>query len=313
MAKSPKTPVIAITGATGFIGRNIMFYAFNNGCRVRALTRTSGDDAHNLTWVRGSLEDPSSLKTLLDGADTVIHAAALVKTRDTTAFDRVNRQGTENLVKILSDNGPKRLVHISSYAAREPELSAYAKSKADAEDVVKSSSLNWTILRPPAVYGPGDREFVRLLQWMKKGYAFSPSGEDHRFAIMHAQDLASLAVLLARGNTGKGKIIEADDGHAKGYCMDDLAKVASSLFTRSVRTVRLSHFSLMLIGAMGSLWETISKNDVMLTRGKAREMIHQDWTAQKALRPKLKSWTPAYDLETGMERSFLWYQRAGLL
>ena len=171
--------VIALTGATGFIGNRIARRLVADGCKLQALTRTTSDRSRlsglNIHWVEGALEDLDSLKRLVNGVDAVIHCAGAVRGATQAHFDRLNVDGAARLVQAVSEQHPvPRFLLISSLAAREPEISPYASSKRQGEVVLaaKSGQIPWTVLRPPAVYGPGDREMLPLMQWMLRGIAF---------------------------------------------------------------------------------------------------------------------------------------------
>src|SRR3546814_10919051 len=90
--------------------------------------------------------------------------------------------------------GLRRFIHISSLEAREPELSAYGWSKAKSERLVAASGLEWTIIRPPAVYGPGDRETLELLRMARRGFVALPT--PGRFSVIQVEDLCRLLLAV---------------------------------------------------------------------------------------------------------------------
>src|SRR5690606_6032774 len=151
-----------------------------------------------------------SLATLAEGADTVVHIAGLINAPNRAAFEAVNAGGTANMIDAARAAGVKRFIHISSLAAREPELSDYGWSKAKSEKIVAASGLDWTILRPPAVYGPGDRETFELFKMARRGFVALPPGG--RFSILHVDDLAQLILALIDAPATVGETYEPDDG-----------------------------------------------------------------------------------------------------
>jgi nucleoside-diphosphate-sugar epimerase len=168
--------VIALTGATGFIGTAVLNRLRSAGFQVRALYRNTRADKRGseqlVQWVPGRLEDPDSLRRLLKGADTIIHCAGAVRGGEWRQFEKVNTDGVARMVHAAKQMHPSpRFLLLSSLAAREPGLSAYAASKRQGEDVLKfvESGLDWVALRPPAVYGPGDREITPLFRLMRYG------------------------------------------------------------------------------------------------------------------------------------------------
>src|SRR4029079_1525453 len=127
-----------------------------------------------VTWVDGDLHSPDALEKLVDCADAVIHSAGLISARSAAEFEKVNVEGTLTMLAAATAGGIRRFVHVSSLAAREPKLSLYGASKARSQELVLRSGLDWTIVRPPAVYGPGDRETLELFRMAKLGLMLMP-------------------------------------------------------------------------------------------------------------------------------------------
>lgn len=177
-------PVIAITGATGFVGRRLVRALVDAGYNVRALARRrpppDGHDLPAVTWITGSLEDEPALDVLLQDAFAVVHCAGAIKARDRDGFFAANVAGTRRLAAhAAAKANPPRLIYISSLAAREPRLSSYAASKRAAEQALVpfQDALRTVILRPPGVYGPGDLETLRIFRLAAHGWFFAPWGE----------------------------------------------------------------------------------------------------------------------------------------
>lgn len=145
--------MLAITGATGFVGSAVLDEAVAQGHQVRALARRDQAARSGVEWVQGDLADHSALAALVAGTDVVVHVAGLTNTPDPAQFEVANVTGTANVLAAMAGAGVKRLVFVSSLAAREPALSAYGASKAQAEALVTASALDWTIVRPPESTG----------------------------------------------------------------------------------------------------------------------------------------------------------------
>ena len=156
--RARKSRTLAVTGGSGFVGSHLLRAARGEGYDIRALTRGWRPPEEGIDWIDGALDRGDSLARLCEGADAVVHIAGLINASSRTAFEAVNVGGTAGMIDAARRAGVRRFVHISSLAAREPELSDYGRSKARAERLVAASGLDWTIIRPPAVYGPGDRE-----------------------------------------------------------------------------------------------------------------------------------------------------------
>ena len=169
-----------------------------NGCKLQALTRTTSDRSRlsglNIDWIEGALEDVDSLRRLVRGADAVVHCAGAVRGATQAHFDRLNVDGVARLVRAAVEQHPlPRFLFISSLAAREPGLSHYAGSKRRAETVLadQAGNMSWVVLRPPAVYGPGDKETLPLWRWMARGFAFVLGSGQTRFSMLYVDDLSA--------------------------------------------------------------------------------------------------------------------------
>ena len=232
---------VALTGATGFLGGHVLRRALEAGHSVRALTRKPQPAQDGIEWIAGSLDDTTSLATLCDGADAVIHVAGVVN-GDAATFDTGNRLGT---VQMLAAATGMRFVHVSSLAAREPQLSNYGASKRAAEDAVVASALDWRIVRPPAIYGPGDTDNLEVFRFAKWGVVPLPPGG--RMSVIHADDLARLIVALAESDATRA-FYEADDAMPGGWSHADFARAIGSAVGRKVVTIPLPA-ALVRVGA----------------------------------------------------------------
>ena len=151
------------------------------------MARTPGRAQHlasqGVSLVEGDLDDNAALQQLVSGAAAVIHAAGAVRGSSQQDFDHINVTGTAHLLAAITAQAePPRLLLLSSLAAREPGLSWYAASKRAGEALLGSHpDLDWLVLRPPAVYGPGDREMLPVFEAMARGIApvpGDPAGPD---------------------------------------------------------------------------------------------------------------------------------------
>lgn len=299
---------LAITGATGFVGSRLAAIAREAGHPVRALTRGPRAAEPGMAWVEGALDAPDALAALADGADTVVHVAGLINAPDREAFDAVNVSGTAHMIDAARAAGVRRFIHISSLAAREPGLSDYGASKARSEQVVAASGLDWTILRPPAVYGPGDRETFELFRMARRGFvALPPKG---RFSVIHVDDLASLILTLVAAPDSIGETYEPDDGREGGWEHRHFARTLSRLFGKRAATVAMP--APVLKGA-ARLDRLVRRQRAKLTPDRARYFCHPDWVAAAHRRPPENLWTPQIRTPTGLKATAEWYLEQGWL
>jgi nucleoside-diphosphate-sugar epimerase len=304
---------IAVTGATGFIGGMLTEHLLTAGYRVRALTRPRS--AHKLPQlpgleaVSGSLQDSESLARLLQDTDAVVHCAGAVRGVTAADFDSVNVDGVKQLVRVaLSRSTRPRFLSLSSLAARAPQLSHYASSKRQGEQALASMAedMEWVALRPPAVYGPGDREMLPLFQWMGRGIAPVLGEADARVSLLYVEDLcAAVLSWLDAGQCHSG-IYELNDTKAGGYSWDEIIATVSALRARRIVRLPLPAALLRSIAAMNATTARLIGYAPMLTPGKVRELRHPDWVADNAALTAAIGWQPRFSLQQGLQRTMGW-------
>lgn len=288
---------VAVTGATGFVGAETVDQLLAAGFTVRALARRAQKEHAGVTWVTGDLHTPDALDTLLAGADRVLHIAGVVNAPDRTGFEAGNAIGTANVIAAMQRADLRRLVHISSLAARQPGLSDYCWSKHLAEENVLSSGLDWTIVRPPAVYGPRDTEFRELLRVARRGILpIPPKG---RASLIHVRDLAALLVALCgtAGDSHIGATWEVDDNAPGGLSHPELAAAFGRALGRKVRAIPLPRTLLMSFAGIDRL---ARGKHAKLTPDRVRYMCYPDWVADPAKKPPVDFWLPQIGTDTGL-------------
>lgn len=314
-SKKPER-VIALTGATGFVGSHVLDQAVNAGHAVRALTRRPQEPRHNVAWIEGDIHDIDALARLVEGARHVVHGAGVVKAGRAETFHAVNAEGVRNLCRAMKRAGaaPESVMLISSLAAREPELSPYARSKREGERALMEvgGDFPWAIVRPPAVYGPRDTEILKLFRAMKRGFA-PAAGRESRFSLIHAADLAALVLAALGHERTLGKTLEPDDAKQGGYTIAEVAEAASKILGRPVRTVEIHPGVLKGVALVNEFAAPLIGDVPILTRHKVREMAHPDWVAAGGVEKIVPRWRPERDLETGLAETFEWYRRQGWL
>ena len=308
---------IAITGGTGFIGSNLIELAVASGLCVRALSRREQPPRPGVEWIAGDLEDQAALGRLVAGTSTVFHCAGLVKALRELDFEAVNVVGSRNLAQAVgaSPGEPPHLVYLSSLAAREPHLSAYARTKRQGESVIRDAlgDAPWTILRPPGVYGPGDQEILTLIRAMSRGYLPVVSGPASRFSLIHVTDLGAAMLAVANQERCFGRTIEVRDGSAAGYSMADVAAIAETILGRKVRTVPVPAAVLHVSAMFHQLRARISGRPAILSAGKVRELRHPDWLVKTNPLAEEGLWQPVYTLRSGLLETIQGYVEKGLL
>jgi len=301
--------VVAVTGATGFVGQALVEEACRRGMALKALARREQAPCEGVEWIRGDLADKRALRTLVEGAAAVLHIAGVVNTPDPLGFHLGNVTGTEALVEAAREAGVRRFVFVSSLAAREPELSRYGQSKRHAEEVVRGSGLDWTIVRPPAIYGPRDREILELFKAARWGIVpMPPSG---RASIVHVHDLARLLLALVPGGESvSGAILEPDDGREGGWSHRDLAKAIGKAVGRPVWAPATPK---ALMKAASWLDCRLRGNSAKLTPDRVGYMCHPDWVSRPGKAPPSSLWHAEIETPEGLAETARWYRANGWL
>ncbi len=302
---------IAITGATGFAGRHVAAELLAQGHRLKALVRDparAGLPADVVT-VAGDLSNDDALSQLFDGADCAVHlAGVLAAVRDHDYF-RVNAHGTVAVAEVAIRLGVKRFVHVSSLAARQPQLSPYAASKRAGEDAIAAlaGKLNAIIIRPPAVYGPGDRGTLPLIKALTKAVAVIPGTRQSRFSLVHVGDLARLiAASVASDMRGLHEVSDGKDG---GYDWADLIAVAEAFRGGPIKTLFLPSVIPTTVAFAAETLSRLTGKPGMVNRGKVRELYYPDWVCREG---SLKLSGPV-TFVAGFAETVSWYRAAGWL
>ncbi len=306
---TPNPGLVAVTGATGFVGHAVLDQATQQGLAIRSLARKPQPPRAGVEWIEGDLDDTAALSLLIDRADAVIHIAGVVNAPDEAGFTAGNVAGTLNVVTAAMLAGTPRFVHVSSLSAREPQLSVYGASKLKGEKVVMASPLDWTVVRPPAVYGPRDREMLELFRFAKTGIV--PLPPHGKMAAIHVDDLARLLLALVPGGEDVShKLFEADDAHPGGWTHKSFAKAIGWAVGKRITPLPLPAFALRAAARGDRL---LRKAAAKLTEDRVGYMCHPDWTVRDELRPPVARWQPEIGTRDGLKATAKWYREAGWL
>jgi nucleoside-diphosphate-sugar epimerase len=307
----------AVTGATGFVGSHLVHRLAEAGWAVRILTRRMPTAALTpkapLEIVLGDLADGDALRRLVGGADAVIHVAGIGKARTSGEFFETNVQGTAAVVAALDAAAPKaRVIHISSLAAREPGLSPYCASKRGGEDAIEriATRQSLTILRPPAIYGPGDTEILPMFKAASAGICAYPGNAGTRVSLIHIDDLTAAVVWAAEATALPESRYELDDRHPDGYSWPQMRDALATTFGRKIRLIRIARAPMAGIAGLVELHRRLGGPLHVLSLAKLGELYHRDWVVHGPLIP---GWEPRVDLVSGFRDTVKWYRAKGWL
>jgi nucleoside-diphosphate-sugar epimerase len=318
-----------VTGATGFVGGHLAEALRRRGDEVTALAR-SANKAQALASlgvrvINGDLHDSGTLARALEGQDVVFHVAGVVAARNEAEFLRANRDGTGNLVQASMRSGRPRFVLVSSMAAAGPSapgrphsgseparpVTAYGRSKLAAEWVVTATGLPWTIVRPPTVYGPRDREVLKVFRIARWGVAPVFGDGAQELSAIHGADLAG--ALIAAGGS--------DAAVCRTYYACHPEIVTSAGFVRAIAAAMGRRVSVIgvprpLGRALLAVTETgarLTGQPTILTTDKANEFFQPAWTGDSGPLTRDTGWRAAHDLGAGLADTYRWYRSAGWL
>lgn len=299
---------LAITGGTGFVGGRLIDLALAAGHEVRALTRRPQQARGGVTWVEGALDQPGSLLALASGADAVIHVAGVINAPDPAGFEAGNVTGTSAMLAAAEEAGVRRFAHVSSLAAREPKLSIYGATKAGSEALVAASGLSSAIVRPPAVYGPGDKETLELFKMAKRGFVLLPP--EGRLSLIHVDDLARLLLALADPAAPRGLLVEPDDGRHGGWTHEQFGQALGQALGRRVMTISTPRPILNFCAGLDRL---VRRDKAKLTADRVAYFCHPDWMVDPGRGAPEALWRPEVDTGQGLAETAKWYREAGWL
>lgn len=304
------TKIIALTGATGFVGRHLLHALASQGYVIKALTRKPQPDLRNVIWVSGDLQNLSSLKELVENADVIINVAGLVKAKSLNDFLLANAAAVTDLLDAVNPNIKPHFIQISSLAAREERLSDYALSKKQGEISLKSHQniLPWTIVRPPGIYGLRDNETLKIFKMLKSRMAIFPDDRKNCVSWINVTDLVSAIIHLMNNEKYFQKTLEVDDGRKGGYSHEEFYKTASEILNVSPLFMTAPKLILKVIGHTNDILGRIFSYAPMLSSKKVNEICHPDWVCRRNAEFYIDDWQAKIDLKTGLKETLDWYK-----
>jgi nucleoside-diphosphate-sugar epimerase len=323
---------ILVTGATGFLGAEIVRELLHRGASVRALVRktsnTSALESANVALVVGSLNPPQGLKEALSDVDAVIHCAGGGWAKNTQSFYDNNTLTTENLLAATEQHNPRiqRFVLVSSLAAhgpcpdgvvRDPEsepspLTHYGKAKVLAEKAAlkRKHLFPVTIIRPPAIYGPADTRLLPLFKVVSKGIAILPAA-GRSLSMIHVSDCARAVCDLALKSHPNGRRYFVEDGRIMSH--ETMARTVGAAVGRTPRILRIPRWVFWIAAVLTELTCKLLGREALLTRDKVTDLSQSHWICDASpLRQEL-GWEARLDFETGAAQTANWYRRQGWL
>lgn len=318
-----------MTGATGFVGGHVTHALLDRGDRVACLARrperAAAYAARGARLVEGDLDDGNALRDLVREAEIVYHVAGRLAAHVERDFYRVNRGGTELLAAVAREAGVKRLVHVSSLAATGPAsrgspvdddtpahpVSGYGRSKLAGEDALRSSGVPYTVVRPPTVYGPGDRETFKIFRLVKLGLVPLLGDGRQELSLIHVTDLAGalLAAGAAEAAAGNTYHVAHPDIVTQRVMVEGIGRAMGKRVRMVPLAPSLTRSVLRLLGATAAL----ARVDTLFTADKANEFLAPAWTCTGERFERDAAWRSDIGHDDGFAQTARWYRDRGWL
>ncbi len=325
---------VLVTGASGFLGGHVAELLSKRGDSVRALVRRTSNRKHleklpNVEFLEGGVEEADRVREAVDGVDAIVHAAGLVKARNTDEFFAINVGGTSNLIQAARSGGRtgKRFVFVSTLVACGPSAdglpvsgeqenpdNAYGRSKLAAEKVVLSakSDLHVVILRPGAVYGPRDGEIFEVFKSIQRGLLPLVADGTAKGSWVYATDCAEACLRAIDADVPSGSIYFVDDGCGPLTQKQLFADAEKAMGRRALVRPNLPVSVLMTVARGVEVFGRLTNRPVMLTREKAN-MLLQHWVCSSEETRRELGWEPKVPWNEGVVRAVAWYRENGWL
>ncbi|HEY4321690.1 MAG TPA: NAD(P)-dependent oxidoreductase [Gemmatimonadales bacterium] len=317
---------VLVTGATGFVGGHLVDRLLSQGDTVTALVR-SPQRAKSLTsqgvrLVVGDLANETALAEAVAGQGVIYHAAAMLGARNDQELLVANRDGTARVVAAAEASGDTpHFVLVSSMAAGGPArhgtpkygndadrpVTGYGRSKLAAEKVVTASQLSWTIVRPPVVYGPGDRDgMLPLFKFVSHGLAPMFGSGAMEISLVHVVDLADAIAMAGSEPGARGGVFYVN--YPEVFTSADLMRTIAAVMGRSVMPLPIPRWATRGVLAITGTWATLARQKSILRPDKIHEFYQEAWTADPEAFMTATGWSPQFDLNTGIADTAAWYR-----
>jgi nucleoside-diphosphate-sugar epimerase len=318
---------IAVTGATGFIGSHLSEALVARGHEVTCLAR----GPEKTKWIAhlpvrihyGDVSKPETLPDFAAGQDVIVHAAGITKGVDLDEYLQVNVGGTENLLNAIKarNTALKRFIYISSQEAMGPcpdgvpmaedhernPLSMYGKSKHFAEKILNRyrDSISMSIIRPPTVYGPRDRDVYAYFRLAARGIT-PVVGYSNTVSMAYVKNLVSGITLAIERPLGSFRSYFFTDGAPLTWT--EVAElIANALGKRTVR-IRIPSLCMRMAGGISGFYTSLTNKAVLLSRDKIEAMKNPYWIVSDERARSELGYRPAYTTEQGIRETALWYK-----
>jgi dihydroflavonol-4-reductase len=331
MNRSGKSALV--TGATGFIGQHLVKALLKRGDSVTCLIRRAGNKQKTqnpcVRTVIGDLANKEALEDSVKGTDVIYHVAGAIKAANRDEYFQINQVGTRNLLEAAAKKNPElsRFVHVSSLSAAGPAqngralseqdrpnpISWYGESKLKSEQEVMRYAGVYpvTVLRPSAVYGPGDRETLLIFRMIKHGLLITPGRSQRTFSLIHADDFSQACIRAGESASPSGEIYFIS--RPETFSWEDIARAIARFLGKSYLRFPCPEWIARAAGIGGDLWSRKTGRAATINSQKLKELLQPFWICNPSKAMTRLGFEPRIDLESGIQDTVRWYQKHGLL
>jgi nucleoside-diphosphate-sugar epimerase len=314
-----------VTGGTGFVGSHLVDELTAAGWKVRCTVRSTSKlrwlEGKSVEPVKGDLLDPAHLAAAAKDVDVVFHVAGVIKGENYAEYRRGNVEATRNLLDATA--AVKRFLYVSSITAAGPSpdgtpltedrpcapISLYGRSKAEAEELVRTRRSDATIVRPPIVYGPRDEGMLDLYRTLARGMRPEIGGPKYT-SLVHVRDLAR-GMILAAGKEGTGKTFFLSNRDPVSF--NELADLILKGMRKRALPVPIPDRVVRFLGDLADGYSRMTGAGGLFSRDKAVEMTQKYWTCSPEQARRLLGWEAGINPGEGFKETLDWYREEGLL
>ena len=322
---------VLLTGGTGFIGRHLAAKLSSRGhsvtCLVRSMEKASWmNDLPGLLPVTGDIEDPKKLSSLVKNSELVFHLAGVTKGVDRSEYFRINGQGTENLATAVAEEGKevKRFIYVSSLAAAGPRtrdhpsredeepapITYYGESKLLGEEHLSRilEKTPWTIIRPPVVYGPYDRDLFLYFKLAHRGFVPLIGKGRGQLSIIHVEDLTEGLILAGFREDGGQELYNISDGGV--FTQEEIGEELLNA-AGGGKKIFIPLSLVKMGGGVGDMAVKIRRRGGIVNSQKVKEALQSGWVCDSTRITTELGFVPKIDLRSGFMSTYQWYRSAG--
>lgn len=325
---------VLVTGGRGFIGSFLVETLLDQGFEVRCLLRNSGK---GLSWLKnlpieisyGDLTHPVTLSKAVEGVEYVFHLAGLTKAMHYKQYYQANVEGTRNLLQACMEQntGIKRFVYVSSLAAAGPSrdgkpltendpphpISDYGRSKLQGEEITMHCKNHFpvTIIRPPVVFGPRDRDVLNFFKMAKWGVCPVLSGGERLSSVIFVKDLVEGMVLAATHPDATAQIFYLSNEHP--YSWDKFSRLIGEVLQKKIRKIVVPIFAVFKLALISHLYARFTHRTTLFNLDKYREIKQKYWLCDSTKARRIFGFQIKFELRQAIQETLQWYEENGWL